>query len=460
MQKSRSIFFSSLAIAVVVGGFIPFNWLGLNGMTVQLAVNNDNSFGSFIPVQQSSPNNNDAFKILRDSSPPLVSDPNLKVEKVVKGLDHATSMKFVGPNDILVLEKDKGTVRLVSNGKLQPDPIFRTTVESASERGMLGLAVSNANANDTGPVKNVFLYFTQNSTSGETKNWVYEYDWDGTADSELNNGRIILDLPGTPGPNHNAGKLVIDPRDGDLYAVLGDLNRDGTVQNFKNKAEPDGTSAIYRIDQQSGNAAENNPLSDNNNDPLINAALSKYYAYGVRNSFGLAIDPVTGKLWDTENGATKNDEINVVNPGFNSGWQKVMGPIERTGKNVNDLVQFTGSHYNDPVFTWSNPIGVTDIEFLNSTKLGDKYTNNIFVGDFNNGNLYFFTVNNERNGILLDDKLGLQDKVADNPVEASQVTFGTGFSGGITDLETGPDGYLYVLTLNGSIYRIVPAGGP
>ena len=97
---------------------------------------------------------------------------------------------------------------------------------------------------------------------------------------------------------------------------------------------------------------------------------------------------------------------------------------------------------------------VSRFEFFKSAKLGEKYANNIFVGDYVNGNLYFFTVNNERNGLVLDGS-GLQDLVADNPAEASKVTFGTGFKG-ITDLETGPDGYLYVLTYGGDIYRVAP----
>jgi aldose sugar dehydrogenase len=183
--------------------------------------------------------------------------------------------------------------------------------------------------------------------------------------------------------------------------------------------------------------------------------LSKYYAYGIRNSFGLAFDPLTGILWDTENGPDKYDEINVVTPGFNSGWEDVIGPIARSGKSTSGLVQFSGSHYDDPVFSWSEPQGITDIEFFNSTKLGEKYANNIFVGDINNGNLYFFKVNSERTGLALEGA-GLQDLVADNASEVAKVTLGTGF-GGITDIQTGPDGYLYILTYTGSIYRIVPS---
>jgi glucose/arabinose dehydrogenase len=202
------------------------------------------------------------------------------------------------------------------------------------------------------------------------------------------------------------------------------------------------------------------------NNPFINdlnLAMHKYYAYGIRNSFGLAFDPITSNLWQTENGPDVYDEINVVKPGFNSGWIKVMGPLSRnSGVNTADqLVNFPGSHYTDPVFSWKNPIAVTGIEFMKSSVLGEKYRNNIFVADYNNGNLYYFEVNNTRTGIKLDsgqEKAGLSGLVVDDDNQLSAVTFGTGF-GAISDLKTGPnDGFLYVLSINdGSIFKIVPS---
>ena len=188
--------------------------------------------------------------------------------------------------------------------------------------------------------------------------------------------------------------------------------------------------------------------------------MARYFAYGIRNSFGITFDPITGYLWDTENGEANYDEINLVKPGFNSGWYQVMGPISRSNITQRDLVNFKGSHYSDPVFSWYNAIGVTDIEFLKSSKLGEKYAYNIFVGDINNGNLYYFELNKTRTGLRFDNpntQHGLTDLVADNKDEVSEITFGTGF-GGITDIKTGPDGFLYILSYgNGSLYRIVPA---
>jgi glucose/arabinose dehydrogenase len=199
--------------------------------------------------------------------------------------------------------------------------------------------------------------------------------------------------------------------------------------------------------------------------------VSKYYAYGIRNSFGIDFDPVTGNLWDTENGPIRFDEINLVMPGFNSGYYKVMGPISLSGKTEDDLFNLPGSHYADPVFSWNKTVAPTDIEFFRSSKLGDEFENNIFVGDVSRGNLYFFELNRTRDGIELNtiqQKSGLSDFVVNNEEELAAISFGSGF-GGITDIETGPDGFLYVLSYykesesryfdmslknNGTIYRI------
>jgi glucose/arabinose dehydrogenase len=117
---------------------------------------------------------------------------------------------------------------------------------------------------------------------------------------------------------HNGGKILIGP-DQNVYLVVGDIDNSRTqAQNEYNGRLPDGTSVIYRITQDGLVLQGVNPLG--NTEPF-----NKYYAYGIRNSFGMDFDPVTGKLWDTENGPTSGDEINLVEPGFNSGWIKVWG---------------------------------------------------------------------------------------------------------------------------------------
>ncbi len=387
------------------------------------------------------------------AQPSIIKDPILKVESVISGLSSPTSMTFIDNNNLLVLEKG-GNVRLVSNGQLQSQPVLHVSVDITSERGLLGIAVMNSSSSSTNNNKVVFLYYTE-SQGGELRNRVYSYQWNGQS---LINPKLILDLPALPGPNHNAGKLVIGP-DNYLYAIIGELRHNGKLQNIKDGPDPDDTGVIFRVNPVDGSPAKNNSFL---NDP--NVAMHRYYAYGIRNSFGIAIDPITGNLWETENGEDTYDEINLINPGFNGGWKIIMGPISRnTGISENHLVNFPGSHYSDPVFSWLKPVAVTAIEFLKSTKLGPSYQNNMFVGDYKNGNLYFFKLNADRTGIQLDNSqqaAGLSDLVVDNKNELNAVKFGTGF-GGITDIKTGPDGYLYILSIvDGNIYRISPVSVP
>jgi glucose/arabinose dehydrogenase len=372
---------------------------------------------------------------------------------VLDGLLSPTSIAFLDENNILLLEKE-GRVRLISNGQLQPQPVLQLVgVESNNERGLLGIEVMD---------NKVFLYVTESGaqvggipTEGDVRNRVYSYTWDGAS---LTNPQLLLDLPSGPGTNHQGGKLKIGP-DSQLYVVVGEMQREGQLQNFQSGPAPDDTGVILRVNPADGSPSSGNPLSSEPADPL-----SKYYAYGIRNSFGIDFDPVTGKLWDAENGEDVFDEINLVEPGFNSGWKQVMGPIAvNTGVSESNLVNIPGSQYADPVFSWAESRGVTDIEFFNSTAFGPSNENGIFVGDITSGTLFYFELTVDRTGINLESDPLLSDLSADSDDEISAVTFGTGFTG-INEIETGPDGNLYILTFDretegqGSLYRILPAG--
>ncbi len=375
------------------------------------------------------------------AQPSIEKDSNLKVESMVSGLSSPTSMAFLDNHNILVLEKD-GNVRLVSNGQLQPQPVLQVSVDTKSERGLLGIAVMNNS-------KAVFLYYTDSQGGAELRNRVYRYEWNGQT---LVNPKLILDLPGLPGPNHDGGKLSIGP-DNYLYAIIGELRHNGKLQNIKDGPDPDDTGVIFRVNPADGSPVENNPFANDSNQ-----AMHRYYAYGIRNSFGIGFDPITGNLWETENGEDTYDEINLVKPGFNGGWKIIMGPLARTSSvTENELVNFPGSHYSDPLFSWLKPVAVTAIEFMKSSKLGANYQNNMFVGDYKNGNLYMLKLNKDRTGIEFDNNqqsAGLSDLVVDNKNELNAVNFGSGFNS-ITDIKTGPDGLLYVLSFgDGSIYRI------
>ena len=417
---------------------------------------------------------------------PILKDPDLKVETIIEGLEFPTSMAFLGLDDILVLEKNTGMVKRIVNGTISDQPVIDVNVANDVERGMLGIAVSHSghdlsldvdqNRNEPNHYKDnrtfVFLYYTESRTndgediSNDTQkgtnplgNRIYRYEF---LDNKLVNPKLLLDLPAIPEPRHNGGVVILGPDD-NLYAVIGNLNdkeRHAFItasENYEKGGSPDGRAGILRTTQD-GMTVEKSILG--NTSPL-----NKYYAYGIRNSFGMDFDPVTGNLWDTENGPSYGDEINRVEPGFNSGWSKVQGIWERKNGSPGDvilnpderLINFDGKgKYSAPEFTWFKTVGPTALRFLDSDKLGIEYKNDIFVGDINNGFLYHFDLNKNRTEILLDGVL--QDKIANEKSELADVLFGQGFDGGITDVEVSRyDGYLYILTDSGTIYRLLQA---
>ena len=393
------------------------------------------------------------------AQPMVVKDPNLKVELFAQGLKSPTSMAFLGPNDILVLEKDTGTVQRIVNGKMLPQPILQVPVSTTSERGMLGIAIAK---HTNGPTY-VFLYYTKlGSGTQSLANVLYRYEL--VNNQQLSNPKLLLNLPAIPGSAHNGGKVVIGP-DNNVYVVIGDLKAHRTqAQNVANGPPADSTGGILRVTTD-GQPIPNSPLGQDTAAPL-----NLYYAYGIRNSFGIDFDPVSGKLWDTENGPKYGDEINLVEPGFNSGWVQVMGiwtPEGAIGKETagpvnsnpsSNLVDFEGKgKYRAPEFIWFKPVAPTALKFFDSEKLGKQYQNNMFVGDIKNGNLYNFKLNQDRTGLVLNDTT-LSNKISNTPQDSQPLIFASGFEGGITDLQVGPeDGYLYVLTFAGSIYRITPS---
>ncbi len=371
---------------------------------------------------------------------PTIKDLNLKVETVATGLALPTTMAFIGPNDILVLEKNKGTVQRIVNGQMSAEPLLRVNVSSEVERGMLGIATSQDN--QTGK-SNVFLYYTESEGGEPVASRLYGYE---LTNEKLVNPVLLLDLPAVPGPRHNAGNIMIGP-DNNLYVSVGDLDGHITsAQNVKGASGLDGSSAILKITQD-GQAVGQGMLGES-------GISKKYYAYGLRNSFGMDFDPVTGKLWDTENGASYGDEINFIEPGFNSGWLQVQG-MAPDNFNIEDLENFQGKgNYSDPEFVWTDTVGPTAIKFFGSDGLGNQYKNDIFVSDITQGNIYHFDLIGNRTNLILDGLLA--DKMSNNSTENQDIIFGEGF-GGISDLEVGPyDGYLYVVSLgHGNIYRIV-----
>ncbi len=233
-----------------------------------------------------------------DEAPNIVlKDKSLVAQPYVSGLNSPMTMAFVGGKDLLVLERTAGTVRLIRDGHLQPEPVLSLNVSSVTfEEGLVGIFAKDPT---------VYLDFTTRDSNNNVTTWFYKYSWDG---SKLIDPTLLKEIPGGNGL-HNGGAMISDAN-GTVYGIMGDQwYRRGVTQNHPEGGGPDDTSVIF---------------------PLESGSSYDYYAIGIRVSLGLAIDPVTGYMWDSEDGGSVYDEINLVTPKFNSGWDVIQGPANST----------------------------------------------------------------------------------------------------------------------------------
>ena len=318
---------------------------------------------------------------------PEMLHPNLAVRPVVSGLVTPTTLAFLGPDDFLVLEKNTGQVKRIVNGALH-SVVLDLAVNSGSERGLLGIALHPDFPDNAGvylfwtcrslaPPSDPFvpdqrLCFNDNMLGADTDdllqvpllgNRVDRFTWDGTA---LTFDLHVTDLlafqnDGAPMPvgqgdegqpvrgNHDGG-IVLFGADRKLYVLIGDVGRRGQLQNLPSGPTETGLGPTVFDDQFGGPEPDDAHftgvilrLNDDGTTPTDNpffeagaaiggevgANVQRIFVYGIRNSFGMAVDPVAGHLWFQENGEDAFDEINRAVPGMNSGWIQVAGPVAR-----------------------------------------------------------------------------------------------------------------------------------
>ena len=370
---------------------------------------------------------------IKEGTSPQITDHNMKIEVIGTGINDLTTFAFVG-NDILYLEKTNGDVRLIRDGKIEKEPILHFDVYKTTESGLLGITTKD---------RFVYLYVSEpldDEGKIPKENNIYRFLWNG---EELIEKKLVNSLP-SRNCCHQGGYMVTS-QDGEVFATIGDLEnvRKGTPGKLQNMAngEIDDTGIILRVGYD-----ENEISPMKSDDPL-----SHYYAIGIRNSFGLAFDPITGNLWDTENGQFCCDEINLVPPKFNSGWALAQGFVnDETAESIPEIGEF---RYSNPEFTWQQVNAPTALAFAGH-QWGEKYENSLFVADYLFGTIYKFELNDARDGFLFNEP-SLQDLILNEGDNYNEIVFGTGF-GRISDMKFGPDGSLYVASFfhNGALYKI------
>jgi len=469
-----------------------------------------------------------------DSIPVQILDPNLKVTTVAlsAAIVQPIGIVFLGSvNDYLVLEKASGQIKRVTGGVLQTAPVLDLPVNSNSERGLLSLVLHpNFPATPW-----VYVRWTQSSTGADTSsildvpllgNRVDRYVWNGTTltfdrnlislralqtDNLVAGGHTGTTNPG-PNGNHNGGVIRFGP-DGKLYIFMGDQGRRGWLQNLPNGPFE---TAPFVDDTYGGPAPDNAHLSgvilrlnDDGSTPddnpfvaagaamggEVGANIQKVFSYGHRNGFGMAFDPYSGSLWETENGDDAFSELNRIEAGMNGGWIQIGGPqhrffdfkdieVNEFGRNLQQvrypptrlaespgearerLFMLPGAKYSDPELSWKYESGPAGTTFVRGNALGAGNDGTLWIGSSRSfqqvggtgGSLFRLRLTRNRQKVDVDDP-HLAEGVADNltkfgPTESESLIVGTGF-GTTPSIEQGPDGNLYVVSItDGAIYMI------
>ena len=446
---------------------------------------------------------------------PTVADPNLAVRTVATGLSQPTGLAFIGANDMLVNEKATGRVIRIRNGVVE-GPVLDLAVNSASERGLLGIALHrNFMVNGF-----VYLFWSESNTGTDSTslatvdllaNRVDRFVWNGstlTFDRNLIRFRAFQADAGQPlRGNHDGGVVRFGP-DGKVYVIVGDTGRRGQMQNLEigpfgpgipddqfGGPEPDDahfTGVIVRLNDD-GTTPTDNPFYDVGAEigGAAGANIQKIYAYGIRNSYGMNFDPLSGMLWENENGDDTFSELNLVEPGWNSGWVQIMGPASRVAQfkeietsaqffglqqirwpptNIADtpaealsrLFMLPGAHFSDPEFSWKFEVAPAGLGFVTGRALGAQYHGDLFMGgarDFLfSGHIFRMEITGNRRKVGVDDPR-IEDRVADNlakfeATESESLVWGQNF-GLTTDILQGPNGNLFVLSnTRGALYEV------
>jgi glucose/arabinose dehydrogenase len=324
---------------------------------------------------------------------------------VKTGLDFPAAFTFAPDGRIFYGERFTGEIRVFDprNGS---DTLFYTVpnLSTTGEQGLLGLEL-HPNYPTT---PWVYAYATR-IVSGQARNQILRLVDDGGI------GTRQWAIFGAPaGSNHNGGRILFGP-DSRLYAVIGENGFAARSQDLTTTV-----GKILRMTARGGVPADN-PFAG-----------SYVYAYGIRNSFGFAFDPVTGRMWETDNGPTCNDELNRIVRGRNYGWGSSFTcatPPEPPANTNQD-----GANPHLPRLWYATSNAPTGVAFCQGCRLGSGSEGRLFFAAWKTRELHRVTLGTTRWDVV-------SDRVKYTHVNR------------ILSLEVAPNGTLY-LSDGAGIYKI------
>jgi glucose/arabinose dehydrogenase len=348
------------------------------------------------------------------------AEQEIRVVVHTRGLTRPWSLVWLPGGEMLVTER-VGHLRIVRNGVLDPAPIAGVPeVRVQGLSGLFDIALHPQFAT------NKFVYLSYNKPIAERQSGlgVARGVWDGRA---LTNVRDIFVTP----DSSSVSRLAFG-RDGKLYvSTFGNAGDGSNAQNPMSHA-----GKVLRLNDD-GTVPADNPFSGKE------GYKPEIYTLGHRSTLALIVHPVTGELWENENGPNGGDEINILKPGANYGW-----PLVSTGRSYPGPWQskgFSREGFEDPVAYWMPSIAASGMAVYTGSKL-PRWTHNVLVGGMRMGEI-------PGTGHL--QRLVFND----NWDEVRREMLLVDLRQRIRDVRQGPDELLYLLTDEdaGAILRIEPA---
>jgi glucose/arabinose dehydrogenase len=365
------------------------------------------------------PNQKPAFKE-QNRAPAVKTQTKFTVKVLVSGLHRPWGLEFLPDGKMIVSEKP-GTIRIISTSGKVGNPIANVPpVRNVGDAGLLDLKLDP----DFASTRLVFWSYVKDS-AGTGRNIVIRARLSKDETSFENVTEIFRGTSPYSGPNHNGSRMLFD-RDGLLYVTFGERFDDSIRMQAQHLNSSLGK--IIRI-HKDGTAAAGNPF--------VNVAgdLPEIFSYGHRNPQGLAFNPVTGELWESEHGPQAGDEVNIIKPGRNYGWPIIAYGLEYSDKPVNGTGLTQKEGMEQPIYYWDPSIAPSGITFYTGSLI-PEWRNNLFIAAL--GGMHIVRL------IIKDNKvIGEERLLADQ-----QRRF--------RDVVQGPDGALYAITDDddGRIYRI------
>lgn len=343
------------------------------------------------------------------------SNQSYEYQLVTKGVDIPWGMDWLNATDIIVSDR-KGELRIISNGKLLSQKITGLpALRAQGQGGLLDVIV------DPNYSQNNLIYFAYSGLEGEGEGAHTSVMRAKLQNFKLSEQTIIFGggLNSTKG-QHYGSRLTFD-KQGYLYISNGDRgNRDVNPQRLDRAA-----GKIHRINSD-GSIPKDNPFVAQQD------ALPTIYSYGHRNPQGMAMHPVSGDVWTHEHGPKGGDEVNIIQPGANYGWPVISYGVNYSGTSFTDLTEKEGML--QPAWYWVPSIAPSGMTFVTSDIYPDL-KGKVLVGSLKFA--YIVALELEGNKII------------------SQETLFPGI-GRVRNVKQGADGYLYVATDGGGIFKIVP----